>query len=377
MFGRRRSLVGALRVAAVTALTACALSASPPTEVLAQPAPGEDGAEAQAARLAALKAKGAAAPIVVLPTSVAGRPMTQVGEAVALVLEQQAGFDDMSASSEPFKPAAGTKPDALAAELGEFVRAHPVGERWALYSEFAVEERRFTAVRTWIVDRDGALVWSDAQQKGDADFDKAAPREPMECCVLVAERVRGLFGLAAPTEERDGPMARYWAAKSSMPPKAELDAMAPRAEAFKKLGKAAKVAVYPVRVAGALDAAQGTALAKALAETCAATSSDAKPAIDCKPAANEQLVLWTVAKQFREHLRKNPPDADYALFADYLMPADKTMVGAVHFVLCTKRGEFVVVDFQNDHHDDFKAAAPRNVDDCRRLVTKRFARLLE
>ena len=193
-----------------------------------------------------------------------------------------------------------------------------------------------------------------------SDFDRANPREPMECCVVVAARVRTVLGLKETQGDRDGPMARYWAAKSAMPPKPELDAIAPRAEAFRKLGKSAKVAVYPVRVAGELDVAEGASLAKALAATCAATPCETKPAIDCKPAMNEQLVLWTVARQFRAHLQKSPADADYALLADFLMSSDRKQVGAVHFVLCTRQGDLVAVDYQNDHHDDFRAVAPKS-----------------
>ena len=44
------------------------------------------------------------------------------------------------------------------------------------------------------------------------------------------------------------------------------------------------------------------------------------------------------------------------LYTDYLLGKD--MVGGVRFALCDRSGEWVMVDFQNDHHDDFRAIEP-------------------
>ena len=45
---------------------------------------------------------------------------------------------------------------------------------------------------------------------------------------------------------------------------------------------------------------------------------------------------------------------------------------AVHFVVCDREGEWVIVDFQNDHHGDFQSIDPKTPDDCGRLVAKRL-----
>jgi len=44
----------------------------------------------------------------------------------------------------------------------------------------------------------------------------------------------------------------------------------------------------------------------------------------------------------------------------------------VHFVVCDRRGELVVVDFQNSHHAEFKAIHPKTREDCDRLVIRRM-----
>jgi hypothetical protein len=48
----------------------------------------------------------------------------------------------------------------------------------------------------------------------------------------------------------------------------------------------------------------------------------------------------------------------------------------VHFVVCDHNGEWVIVDFQNDHFPDFQAMELKSGDDCDRLVTKRLDRFL-
>jgi len=358
-----------LSVATIALSSACAQQ--PPGA--APPLPAE-----QQARLDALRAQGARAPLAVLPALVAGQLSKEVGDAVGLVVEQQAGLDGVMPANGSFAPPAGTPPEAIAALLQEHVRRDPPGSGHALFASFEARDRAFVAVRAWIVDHDGALVWSDVQQPGDAAFDRLRPDEPMECCVLVAERVRDGVGLARSRSPRaDGFMAKWWAAKSSMPSKEEQEAMAPRAAALRKLGKSARVAVYPVRVAGAADAAQGASLAKALADRCAARAVDASIVVESKTTSNEQLLLWTTAKAFRAQLAASPAaDADYALLAEYVTSPDRAHVGAVHLVLCTAKGEWVAVDWQNDHHDDFRELAPKGLPGCDELVARRLSRLM-
>lgn len=360
-----RAVTGIAAAAAFAAL-ACAQ----------QPAHAPGGAQAQEPGYAAFQALGAKAPLAVLPARVDGRTLKDVGDAVGLTLEQQAGFDDVMPATVAFEPPADATGETIGALLGEFVRTHPAGSDHALFADFAAEGSRFVAVRTWIVDREGALVLHDERAAGDPIFDRVRPREPIECCVVVAEALRARLRLPAVKGSREGRMARYWAEKSALPPQAERDAMAARAATLRKLGAAAKVAVLPVRVAGESDPAQGRALALSLEGTCVAAATEAAPRIEIEPTRNEQLALWTLAREFKRWLVQHPVEADYALLADYVTSGDRTRVGAVHYVLCTKQGDWVAVEWQNTHHDDFQAVAPASPADCDEIVRRRLAKLL-
>ncbi len=92
-----------------------------------------------------------------------------------------------------------------------------------------------------------------------------------------------------------------------------------------------------------------------------------------QPWRNEQKPLWELARAFQKHVKRNPPEADYALLADYMMdPRAGRGAWAVHFVICDRDGEWVIVDFQNNHHGDFQSIDPKTFDDCGRLVAKRL-----
>lgn len=101
------------------------------------------------------------------------------------------------------------------------------------------------------------------------------------------------------------------------------------------------------------------------------------PTIEIRADMNEQKVLWSMARNFAEFVKKNPPKEDYVLFADYLMgkdPQGKVGVGGVHFAICNRAGDLVVVDFQNNHHEDFQAINPTSPEDCDKLVARRLAK---
>ena len=90
---------------------------------------------------------------------------------------------------------------------------------------------------------------------------------------------------------------------------------------------------------------------------------------------NEQKVLWSMARAFREQVQKQPPAADYVLYADYLMGKNaggKDVVGGVHFAICDRQGQWVIVDFQNEPLGGLQCDQAEVAADCDRLVLKRL-----
>jgi predicted nicotinamide N-methyase len=90
---------------------------------------------------------------------------------------------------------------------------------------------------------------------------------------------------------------------------------------------------------------------------------------------NELKVLWDLAREFRDYARKNPPEADYVLYADYVFNPQNWEQGYVHFVVCDRKGEWVIVDMQNSHQPDYESIKPTSRADCDKLLVKRLAEL--
>ena len=187
-----------------------------------------------------------------------------------------------------------------------------------------------------------------------------------------------MLNLGDPNRE-DAPkskLAQRMAQKTGVPDEAEQKAMNERQQAFKKAASKATLVVYPVRVGSNSNPENAAHLAKLFndAGLTKATAASEGPQFDIMVNMNEQKMLWDMAHAFREHIQAHSPEADYALFADYLMMG-KDAVGAVHFVhfaVCDRKGQLVIVDYQNDHHDDFNAIKPKSAEDGDRLVLKRL-----
>ena len=337
----------------------------------------QHGDKAQAQRLQKLRGDGAKAAITILPVLMMEKPNREIADALGLTLEK-AGLENLTAADTPFTPPAGTAWEQLPAALGEFVRKNAPPTPYVLLAEFVgTPQTGPQEVRFAIVDKDGALVLADRQTPADADFKKfaAADPDPMGCSALVAERVRKLLSLPAPAQpEREGKFAQLWAQKSGTPTEGERAAMKKAQERFKAALRGASVLVFPARVGGEVNTEHARQLAEAITKEfgCQAHVAEAPFKVDIAPSRNEQRLLWDLARAFRDHVRQTHPDADYLLLADYYLSPEGP-VGAVHFVVCDRAGEWVIVDFQNNQHEDFQRLNPKSADDCDRLVVRRLA----
>lgn len=326
------------------------------------------------AALKQFKAAGKTASLTVLPARIGDRSIVEVGEVVGLFLEK-AGMSNLEIGTDALRLPENADMALTEKALGEFVKANPPKTDYTLFVDFIVSpERRFSEVRSVIVNKAGEVVWEDRQTASEADFRRLSPKEPMQCCLLVAQRLRPVLSLNDPTgrNAQDGKIAKRLSERSGVPSKQDFAAMQDRQRAFKKAAATATMLVYPGRAGDELSSEGATNISKLIneAKLTKATAANSGPAIKAKGDINEQKVLWSMANAFRDHVRKQPPDADYVLYTDYLMNGEK--VGAVHFAVCDRQGQLIIADYQNEHHADFKAIAPKSRADADRLVVKRL-----
>ena len=331
----------------------------------------------QQKRLELMKSEGSNASLTILPVRVGGNPVDRVTEAVGWLLEQK-GLKNIELGKTAFDPGNQTRMEKMTVSLGEFVKKDPITTGYALYAEFngkgGVDE-----LRAIVVDKSGALVWSDRQTPQDKAWkEMGGDGDLLVCCTVLAERLAPQLGLNEETAKaaKPGKMVRIMNERSGTPPEEETTPLPERQKEMKELGQKATLMVFPARIGGnAVDPASAGDLAKmineaGLCKAVAATQSVSLKASLADP--NELKGLWGMAGEFRDYVKKNPADADYVLYADYVFTPQNWEQGIVHFVVCDRKGEWVIVDMQNSHHPDYQSIKPASREGCDKLLVKRL-----
>lgn len=335
------------------------------------------------ARRDALHAAGVAAPVVLYPVRVLGRPSVQVADALGLVLETR-GMAALEVAPAPFEPPADTKwedvPALFTAHVGKL--GGDAAQKHHLYAEFlGTPKTGPDEVRFVVADGAGRIVFVDRQTPADADFKRTAKKDPdpLGCATLVADRLFTLADWKHAAAVRDGKFAKGWKERSGVPDAKDLAAMNERLAALREnLGKA-RIAVLPTLADGAHDAASAARLAGALAKRlgCACEAPAAGPKLEVAASSNEQKRLWDLARALKASLAKAPvTTADYVLVADVGVDAGGKRC-YLHVAITTAAGEFVVADFQNDQSPAVSKAMPESLADAEALLVARLGALLK
>ncbi|UCF43341.1 MAG: hypothetical protein JSV99_12375 [Planctomycetota bacterium] len=300
-------------------------------------------------------------------------------DTLGLLLEEK-GYDKFERTDTAFRfgeGEAGRKERAAA--FGKFVSELDLKTDYALCTEFTLHiEESFQEVYTVIVDAKGGIVWEDSQRTGDPEFDEDPPGGELKCLELACRRLTSVMGLdklvkKELAEEKKEALGEMRA--DELPRRSEFAAMDKRLEAMKKAGTSARVMVYPTRVGGNhRDQSSATRLSRLLNEArlCQATAAKAGPLLEGEGWPSEGAVLWLFARAARSYARQHPADSGYVLFVDYWDSPRTKATHAVHFVVCDRAGEWVIVELQNSHHSDFQRIQPKTLADGERLVLERL-----
>ena len=343
-----------------------------------QDTPPDSGlAPDQPQRLEAMKSKGVDGSLTILPVRLGGKPWGRVSEVVGVLLEKQ-GLRNIDLCPTPCEPAE-TNLEGLAGAVSEFVKTNPITTSYALYAEYNGDHKTgLNELRAIVVDKAGAVVWTDRQTPQDEAFKKNDAREPMTMSVLLVERLGPQLGLNEETAKaaQPGKLAAILDERSGMPPQAERDALRERQQAMKQALPNATLQVYAPRVGGNQFSVQGATNVVWLINQkglCRATQAGQTILLHASQAdPNELKALWDLAREFRAYVRAHPPETDYALYADYAFNPRIPEQGFVHFIVCDRKGEWVIVDMQNSHHPDYQSIGVTSRARCDELLVKRL-----
>ncbi len=287
--------------------------------------------------------------LTVLPILLAGRPYDRVSEVVGVLLEQQ-GLENIEVGATPFVPAAGIGMEQLSALLSEFLKKNPVPTKYALYAEYNGDRQTgLVELRGILVNTSGKVVWMESLGDQDTALQQLESREPMTFSVLLSERLCPVLGLNEETAKaaKPGRMARRMEERSGLPPESERALLPERQKLLKESRETITLGVFPIRIGGEADTTSAIQLASMIrsADLCKSTPTAKSLSLRSSQAdPNEMKVLWDLAREFRVYCRKNPVTTDYVLYADYIFNPERWEQGYVHFVVCDRNGEWVIVD---------------------------------
>jgi hypothetical protein len=312
--------------------------------------------------------------VTVYPVLLAGQPNRDAALVLGILLER-GGITEVEVADSAFVLPAGADFGSITRAFAAHVANQELGTGCALLAAFdGVPGRSVDAVAGSLVRANGTVAWTERLAAGNAEFDRARPGEPMECLELLAERLREPLHLHTPNADaKPTKLEKRMAAAAGVPEQAELDSMAQRLASLRQKGKPALRIAAP-RIGASWSAEAATKLAQALRDQGfhEVALADAPLSFSAKPSSNEQTMLWSAARSLQQLIRAAPPHKEHWLCADFLQAAPQQF-GAVHTFLLSPEGDWVVVDYQNSHHDDFQQVAPKSLDDCALLAARRLA----
>lgn len=341
-------------------------------------ADGADISPEQQKRLDAMKARGVDGSLTVLPVRIGGECWDRLTEVVGTFFEKQ-GLQNIELGKTEFKPDEKSDLERVAASLGEFVRKNPVTTDYALYAEYiGTGPGKLDELRAVVVDKNGALVWADRQTAQDSDFKRHQADNAMTMSILLVDRLGPQLGLNDQTRKaaKPGKMAAIMAERGGIPPENETAPLPGRLQEMKKAGSDATLIVFSPRIRVAENATEtGNAadLAKAINDAGLCQARAAQRTLLLKASQedpNEAKVMWDLAREFREVVKKIPVDADYVLYADYRFNPQHWEQGFVHLIVCDRNGEWVVTAIQNSHHPNYQSIKPTSKEDCDQILVK-------
>ena len=339
--------------------------------------PGE-----QQKRLELMKSRGPEGSLTVIPVMLLGKPFDRLSEVVGALLEQS-GLKNIELGATPFTPASDTTMEKLGTSVCDFVKKNPVTTEYALYAEYNGDRQTgLVGLRAVVVDKSGRVVWTDCQGAQDEAMQRLESKEPMTFSVLLTEQLGPALGLNEETAKnaKPGKMARLMEERSGLPPESERALLPERQKLLKGSRQTVTLEIFPARIGGAVNAASANEIAKIISSAglCKSVPAVQSPLLKASQAGpNELKILWDLAREFREYCKKNPAGADYALYADYGFNPEQWEQGFVHFVVCDRAGEWVIVDMQNSHHPDYQSVKPTSREDCNRLLVQRLKGYLQ
>lgn len=328
-----------------------------------------------------MRTKGPEASLALLPVMIAGRPFDKATDVLGVLLEQN-GLQHIEIGRAPFTAGMKTEMRTLSVSLAAFVRTNPIPTDYALYAE--LNGASLDEVRAVVVDKNGEMVWAEHQTTQDKAFQAlGTPRDPMTLMVFLVGRLSPQFNLNDDTaRKRSHKLEEQFKTRNGYASDDETkERMPARLKVMKESRQKATLMVLGVRMDRAVNVTNASDLAKRIGETKlfhGAVPAKQSVLLEAKLTGGDQMkYLWSIAREFQAYVKKNPPEADFVLYADYLFNRQNWQQGGVQFVVCDRQGEWVMAELTNSDQADYQRVKPISAEGCDLLLVERLRSRLQ
>ena len=292
-------------------------------------------------------------PVTAMPNEFPEDFAKRVAMVIGTLLEKQ-GLEKIEIADKPILSTGSKRITELVTDYQKAVQASPLTTDLLLQVQFDGTPKSGVQSLRWIVlDRTGKVVVQKEATSNDWKNATIRPSDPMTCSAYVAEQLQKHWKLPGKPSSAEGKLANFWKRDAGLPEAEELKRIQERRSLFRKERTNKTLALVitkrPGHDAGIASKELGESIKKSLQmEVQVIEDSKLTPS---PMHSNEQRVLWDMAKATQKWIEETRPQSDYVLCLD--AASIESNLHFIHLILCNRQGDWVWVDYMNDHHQDF------------------------
>lgn len=292
-------------------------------------------------------------PVTAMPNEFPEDFAKRVAMVIGTLLEKQ-GLEKIEIADKPIVTANSQKITDLVTDYQKAVQSSSFTTDLALQVQFDGKPNTGVQSLRWLViDRTGKVVVQKEATSNDWKNANIRPSDPMTCSAYVAEQLQKHWKLPGKPSSTDGKLVTFWKRDAGLPEADELTRMQERRSLYRKERSSKTLSIVIPKRSGHDSGIASKELAASLGKSLrmeVQVIEDSK-LIPSTMHSNEQRVLWDMAKATKKWIEETRPQTDYVLCLD--AASIESHLHFIHLILCNRQGDWVWVDYMNDHHQDF------------------------
>lgn len=314
-------------------------------------------------------------PVSIRPTVPVKEMPYRTGVVIATFLEQ-AGLSDLNAEENAITMPESDDLAQHAKVVSEYVKSHSIQTQFAVQVElYGTPTSGVHSIDIIVVNANGEVQWTKHFAESELKSAVHKPHDLMTCSAFVSDQLLKNWKIQKPPRPIQGKFSEFWKQDAQIPNEATFKEMEQRRILLSQSIRKKSISIYPASVSGEADRRTAQELASKLSSLFNEVHVGAmERAMVIQRHSNEQKVLWQTARLLKSMVQNKGLESDYVLFVDYGWNGQCSQY--IHIIVMDRSGDWVLVDYQNSHHDGFDSDRLTSLNACNEFVSQRIAKLL-